>query len=125
MKIKTARKKAGLTQTQLAQRCGWAMGTIQQYEREIRQPSIERLGIIAKALGITVYEMIGSDWAGIDLSDAFRAPEQPSADELAEYLQAVHDNPKLGVLFKRGRNATPEKLDAILALLGSDEDEQY
>lgn len=43
-------------------------------------------------------------------------------DELDEYLQAVADNPKLRVLFMRGKNASPEKLDAILALLGGDDE---
>ena len=48
---------------------------------------------------------------------------QRAKDEAAEYLQAVHDRPQLKVLFKRGKNATPEKLDAILALLGGNDDE--
>lgn len=43
-------------------------------------------------------------------------------DEALEYAQAVHDRPELKVLFKKGKNATPEKLGAILALLeGNDE----
>lgn len=51
------------------------------------------------------------------------ATMQLEEDEAAEYLQAVHDRPQLKVLFKRGKNATPEKLDAILALLGGNDDE--
>lgn len=43
-------------------------------------------------------------------------------DELDEYLQAVADNPKLRVLFMKGKSASPEKLDAILALLGGDDE---
>lgn len=40
------------------------------------------------------------------------------SDEVAEYLQAIHDRPELKVLFKAGRNATPELLSSILTILG-------
>lgn len=72
--IKKARKQSGLTQAELAKKCGLAAITIQQYERNLREPSLATLGKIAKVLDTTVYEMIGPDWSGIDMGDAF-APE--------------------------------------------------
>lgn len=80
--IKKARKQSGLTQAELAKKCGLAAITIQQYERNLREPSLATLGKIAKALDTTVYEMIGPDWSGLDMSDAF-APEAEAKKEPA------------------------------------------
>lgn len=52
-RIKEARKNAGLTQRELAEKSGTATGTIQQYELGKRQPRIEQLQAIASALGVT------------------------------------------------------------------------
>lgn len=52
--IRTARKAAGLTQAQLAEKCNMATITIQQYERGKREPRSDALFKIAKALNISV-----------------------------------------------------------------------
>lgn len=59
--IQRLRKEAGLTQTQLAQRCGWAMGTIQQYERGVREPRLEKLLAISSALNVPVAALVEQD----------------------------------------------------------------
>lgn len=59
--IKKNRKLAGLTQKELASKCGFATGTIQQYELGKRQPRIEQLEIIANALGMRTGDLIDSD----------------------------------------------------------------
>lgn len=48
------RKQCGLTQKQLAEKCGLAPGTIQQYELGKRNPKIEQLQKIANVLNIPV-----------------------------------------------------------------------
>ncbi len=55
--IKAARKIAGLTQEQLAKKCDLATITIQQYELEKREPRIEYLERIAKALNISLSKL--------------------------------------------------------------------
>lgn len=67
-----------------------------------------------------------ADYLGVSIDRVLRGIDNEMSvdeDDAAEYLQAVHDRPQLKVLFKRGKNATPEKLDAILALLGENADE--
>lgn len=51
-KIKGIRKLMGLTQRELAEKCGLATGTIQQYELGRRLPSYTALMSIAKALNL-------------------------------------------------------------------------
>lgn len=61
--IKAARKKAGMTQAQLAEKAGVAAITIQQYD--LRNPKLDTLQRIASALGVPVQELI-SDWEAVD-----------------------------------------------------------
>ena len=60
--IQAARKKAKFTQKELAEACGLATGTIQQYELGKRQPRLGQLQAIAAALGISVSELVGEDY---------------------------------------------------------------
>ena len=64
-RIKAARKKAGMTQKEIAEKAGTATGTIQQYELGKRQPRLAQLQRIAAALGVPVQELI-ADWSAVD-----------------------------------------------------------
>ena len=57
--IQEARKKAKLTQKELAEKVGIATITVQQYERGVRTPKIETLQKIAQALNIDVGILYG------------------------------------------------------------------
>ena len=63
-RIRAARKSAGLTQAQLAEKSGVASISIHQYESGKRQPRIEQLKKIAVALGIRWYELLPDDQQG-------------------------------------------------------------
>lgn len=56
-RIKNARTKAGLTQVQLAEKIGTTAQNISQYERNIRNPKIETVFRIAKALGCNIADL--------------------------------------------------------------------
>lgn len=53
-RIKEARKKAGLKQSELAEKLGVAVITIGQYERGVRQPRLEQFQRIAAILNVDV-----------------------------------------------------------------------
>ena len=57
--IQEVRKKAKLTQKELAEKVGIATITVQQYERGVRTPKIETLQKIAQALNIDVGVLYG------------------------------------------------------------------
>lgn len=59
-KIKIARKEKKYTQKKLAELCGVATGTIQQYELNKRKPRYEQLCKIASILDIPVAELVES-----------------------------------------------------------------
>ena len=58
-RLKEARKKAGMTQDQLASKCEVATITIRQYESGKREPKYETLSKIAAALGIPASSLLG------------------------------------------------------------------
>lgn len=67
--IRKARKKAGLTQNQLADILGMSRATLSKYEGGQISPSIDQLSKIAIALNTTVAEMLGNDSSGVDFSE--------------------------------------------------------
>ena len=60
-RIMKKRRELGLTQEQLAKRCGIVVSFMGHIERGSRSPSIETLVDIASALGCTVGELLGEE----------------------------------------------------------------
>ena len=113
--IQAARKSAGLTQAQLAKECGVATITIQQYERDKREPSFEMLSKLAYALSVPVWQLMGgidgdNDVIQFELSDEqyalitgagldpengyFFDPKSPEADALMEVVLGLTSTEK-------------------------------
>lgn len=66
-RIREARKKAGLTQAQLAEKLGIPFQSISQWERDIRHPKRETMERIADALGVIYLTLYGDeDYKEID-----------------------------------------------------------
>ena len=63
--IKAARKKAGMTQAQLAEKLGISYVGVSQWENDLRNPKLDTLQRIASALGVPVQALI-SDWEAVD-----------------------------------------------------------
>lgn len=59
--IRTNRKRAGMSQRQLAKASGVPMGCIYHYEHGKRLPGIYNAISVADALGISLDEMIGRE----------------------------------------------------------------
>ncbi len=57
-KIKVARKAAGMTQRQLADKLHKSFSTIQKYENGVVEPPISSIPEIAAAIGITPLELM-------------------------------------------------------------------
>ena len=56
--IQKKRKSLGMTQKELAEKVGVATITIQQYERNVREPKFEIVKRIAKALGVSQFDLL-------------------------------------------------------------------
>ena len=69
-KIKTARKKAGLTQRELGGKIGVSYQTLAQWENDLRKPKPETLQRIASALEVKWYDLLPDDQKGAGIKGA-------------------------------------------------------
>ena len=67
-RIKTARKAAGLSQTELANRLGKTLRTVQKYESGEIEPSIAIINAMAKELKVSPADLIGYRRPSIELN---------------------------------------------------------
>jgi transcriptional regulator with XRE-family HTH domain len=56
-RIAELRKRAGLTQEELAEKVGYSLDFISMVERGINAPSVERLGDFARVFGVEVADL--------------------------------------------------------------------
>lgn len=68
-RIQAARKRAGLTQEQLAQKINSATITIRQYESGKREPRIDQLRKISAALEVSLMYLLGAGPQGTNTLD--------------------------------------------------------
>lgn len=68
-RIKQFRKKAGITQREMATRLGLSYSTYSNYENNLREPGINVVENVAKVLGIPITDILGVD------SDFFKTAE--------------------------------------------------
>ena len=57
--LKNLRKKAGLTQVELAAKLGVSQVTIVHYEKGNKKPEMDRVPKMAKILGVSIEELYG------------------------------------------------------------------
>lgn len=88
------RKRAGLSQQQLAERTGLSRSAIGMYETGRREPDIDTLRLF-------------SSFFGVDMN-TLTSPQTAADAELAELLEALRDRADMRMLFKLAKDATPE-----------------
>lgn len=66
--IKDARKRAGLTQSQAANKSGIPLGTLRRWEQGINEPPIEAIIMLANLYSVSTDELLGSPYARIEYS---------------------------------------------------------
>lgn len=94
-RIKAARKASGLTQEQLAKKCGLATITIRQYESGKREPRLAQMKALAVATGVTIQKLLGipswvdekNIWETVDTLEQSGMTQ----DEIKDYLDQLED----------------------------------
>lgn len=89
--IKAARRAAGLTQAELAQKLGVTPQTVSQYERGLINPKLETLQKFADALGVEAWNL--SDPIFVGQGGAPHLTAGPNAaDETRAYIQQLEND---------------------------------
>lgn len=81
-RIKELRIKMGVNQKEFAEMCGrldkrdraWGQSRIGNYETDAREPSLEDIEVLAKALGITAAELAFSNAIPVEIIRSFHYP---------------------------------------------------
>ncbi len=89
--IKRIRKEKGLTQKELAQKCGILYQTLGKYERGLLNPKIDTIKKIANALEVEGLELISLDAAeGLFVEGIFDVIEEVTKDEEVKYYRELN-----------------------------------
>lgn len=102
-KIKARRVELGLTLEDVAQAVGVGRSTVQRWESGlIRNMGRDKIARLASVLQISPVELVPSPDA------------TPTEDE--DRLEALHQNPRLGLLFDRSRKMSHEDVEFMLQM---------
>lgn len=117
----------GLTYREFAKQCkGVSFQYIQMLVKGVNPgtgrpitPGITKLNSIARAMNMTLHELLESvDDLNVDISPIGSSPRQPDSISNVDYdrLEALHQNPRLRLLFDRQRKMSDADVEAMLAI---------
>lgn len=119
-KIKIARCNARLTQRALAEKCGIATGTVQQYELGKRQPRIEQLLKIAEALNISPIHFLNDEEIQelkkphtVDGKMVFLDPDYIDAHRLSPYDYRARMLSAFEQMSEEGQKVAAERVEEL------------
>ena len=108
--IKKYRKAKGFTQKELAESVGVAAITIQQYERNVREPKMDTVVRLAQALGISVADLYGS--CITDFVE--RSAQERTTEAQKERQTALHKIDRiLGQMNAKGIKVAVERVEEL------------
>lgn len=103
-RIKEARKRAGMTQKELAEKLGIPYQGIGQWENNLRKPKLETLRKIAAALSVDVWEFIEDSRVEYDSVEDFDLDYRNMMEFLGKYPKGEVVQRPDGVEYYKDRN---------------------
>lgn len=97
------RRKAGLSQQQLADSLGLSRSAIGMYETGKREPDMETLRMF-------------SEFFGVDMN-TLTSPQTAQDAELAELLETLRRRDDMRMLFKLAKDATPDDVRRAVKII--------
>ena len=112
-KIYTRRKELGLTLEEVGKAVGVGKSTVRKWENGmIKNMGRDKIAALARVLQMDPVEFVPSMKMKLNL---FAGEATPSAED-RERLEALHQNPRLGMLFDRSRKMSSEDVDFMLQM---------
>jgi transcriptional regulator with XRE-family HTH domain len=141
-RIQELRAAAGMSQEEFARAVGVSRSAVSMYERAEREPSLATLEAIAARFGVDMNYLLsdapgGRQYSGgMSASDIGAGLKNPAHEESSDYsasalreryglpygtplediLEAMHKNPKLGILFSRSARMDDSDVDFMLQM---------
>lgn len=105
-KIRARRMELGLTLEEVGNIVGVGKSTVRKWETGmIQNMKRDKIDLLAKALQISPSEFISTDVDDLEMSK-----------EDHDRLEALHQNPRLGLLFDRARDMKSEDVDFMMQM---------
>ena len=115
-RLKEARIACHMTQEDLAKKVGVTKGAIGNYETEVSSPKEQILIRLMEVLNIDA-NYLYQDFIPSSRPDILVETDDGIIQiELKERLEALHQNPKLGLLFDRSRKMSSEDVDFMIQM---------
>ena len=105
-KIKTGRLSRNMTQADLAKALGVSPSAVGMWEQDRREPDFDTLEALADVFNVPMSYFVTEDGERVKAGDITKKDY--------ERLEALHQNPRLGLLFDRASNLGPEDVDFML-----------
>lgn len=105
--MRTLRKKAGITQKELAANLGVALSTVAMWETGCRRPDYETLKKIAEFYGVSYNQL---------LSDCPEDVENDE-DEISVLRDVLRTRPEMKMLFSVSKGASKEDIERAVAII--------
>lgn len=106
--LKKLRKKAGLTQKQLASELGVALSTVAMWESGGRQPDYKMLGKISALFDVTFDQL---------LADGTEKLTGQEADEITIFRNMLKTRPEIRTLLSISKNASKEDVERAVTII--------
>lgn len=104
--IKERRQALGLTLEQVGDACGVGKSTVRKWETgTIKNTGRSKIALLAKVLRLNPADLV---LASVEAPDPVKTPDE-------DRLEALHQNPRLGLLFDRARKMSDEDIDFMVA----------
>jgi transcriptional regulator with XRE-family HTH domain len=97
-KIRARRQELGMTMDDLGRAIGVQRSAVNKYEKGVVELTASKIAALAKALDVPVFYLLDDDPEDLDQAR----------------LEALHQNPALGLLFARTRKMTHEDVEFML-----------
>ena len=105
--LRALRKKAGITQKEVAAALGVALSTVAMWETGCRQPDYETLNKIADYYGVSYNQL---------LSDCSEESERDE-DEVFLLRDLLRTRPEMKMLFSVSKGASKEDIERAVAII--------
>ncbi|QIK57802.1 helix-turn-helix transcriptional regulator [Erysipelothrix sp. HDW6A] len=122
--LRYLRHKNGMSQEFIADKLGYKnYTTIQKWESDMSEPSIEKLNILANMFNLTMDELVNHDLTQAE--DSIYGNHQDNLDyfankpELLELYKEIYNSESLQLLFDSAKDLTPEALESVLLIIES------
>lgn len=104
-KIRTARKSHHMTQEELAKAVGVSRSAVAMWEIGSNEPNFDMISALADVFNVPRSWFVSADDATVIVTKEDR-----------DRLEALHQNPRLGMLFDRTRNMSDKDIEMILSI---------